>query len=77
LQKSRPKRSVFYSLAPGLGKRRAMPFLRNGGRQLRGDSSARRMSLLEQLNFNSDVERWTPTSPRVRMRIAARSLFGC
>jgi len=29
------------------------------------------MSLLEQLNFNSDVEWWTPTPPRVRLRIAS------
>jgi hypothetical protein len=35
--KFRPTRSVFYSLGPGLGKRRAMSFLRNDCRQFRGD----------------------------------------
>jgi hypothetical protein len=35
--KIRANRSVFYSLAPGLGKRRAMLFLRNDCRQFRGD----------------------------------------
>jgi hypothetical protein len=32
-----PRCSVFYSLAPGLGKRGEMPVLRNDCRQLRGD----------------------------------------
>src|SRR6266446_6419777 len=36
LQKIPPRCSVFYSLAPGLGKRRHRPFLRNNCRQLRG-----------------------------------------
>jgi hypothetical protein len=36
LQKIPPRGSVFYSLAPGLGKRRHRPFLRNNCSQLRG-----------------------------------------
>ena len=37
LQKIPPRGSVFYSLAPGLGKRRETPVLRNDCKQLRGD----------------------------------------
>jgi hypothetical protein len=48
--KSRPRRSVFYSLAPNLGKRRQTPFLRTDCRQLRateGNFQAGRRSLLD------------------------------
>jgi len=78
LLKSRPKRSVFYSLAAGLGKRRETPVLRNDCMQPRGDRGHFQCSaheLARTVKFNCDVARRTSTPGTFESE--GRSPLGC
>jgi hypothetical protein len=72
-----PQGSVFYSLAPGLGKLRSRPFLRNGCRQLSGNFRRSAHEVAQTVGFQLRCRVARSTLRVFETALAAQSQFGC